>query len=473
MHTLFPKHTAPSCRRQKTAYTCRFSRLGSRPLNTTSPHQQKFSFIDSQTKYSKPFPLWRKIQFLIYLPLFSSIFLSCTQNLQIPPSSPQTLDQTIENLLDDQASCALPESAQIIHLPQVHHFPYPLRDTMPKKVLDFLQNIATHSQFLITHIISQNDSYIVFNEGSRFVVTENTKENITYPILSENGNRTDLSFQDIAGIFNQHLPLSFENLNNEQKHLLLELGAAPIALSLGHIKTIHRTHNPSEARSLGQILIKMWDTEKDLQSEAHDLYERIQEAEDNNDEKQLESLQKKVVKLSERRMALSEESNQIIMDKRENILAREVNFFLQNNPSKKVFIIYGAAHDLSDEFRDDQFYTLPHRCTMPDSFLQSHSYAGFLKDWADRIYHRDVLYPSHIQSMKTLYQKSYSILINLVEDHVQNGGSKEDSSLSWSSSNRYLTYAELEFIAETIYIQMLALEDMIQLSRDITNSSAK
>ena len=52
-----------------------------------------------------------------------------------------------------------------------------------------------------------------------------------------------------------------------------------------------------------------------------------------------------------------------------------------------------------------------------------------------------------------------------IEEHLQDGGSKGDFSTSWSpSSDRYLTYSELELIAESVYVQMAALEDLLQQS---------
>ena len=407
----------------------------------------------------------QKAQSLVFLLLFSFFMFSCSRQFT-PPSSQQSLNQTIEDLLDDKASCSIPQSAQIIHLPQVHKYPDPLRSDLPKKVLNFFHDIATHSQFLIAHIIKKDPSYIVFNEGDRFIVTQNTRDNIMYTISNTDNEKIQLNFQKVADIFDHHLPVSYDSLNKEQKNILLELGAAPIALSLNHIQVIHRTHNPSEAKTLGRILTKMWDSQNALKLESHDLYERILNAEENNDKEELKSLQEEAKKLSEKRIMLEETSGQLIIDEREAILAREVDFFLENNPSRKVFIIYGAAHDLSDEFSEHRFYTLPHKCTMPQSFLKSSEYARHLTSWAHRIFtDNDVLLSTHIQSMKILYKKSYKILMDVIEEHTLTGGDKEDPSASWSpASDRYLTYSELELIAESVYVQMIALEDLIQSS---------
>ena len=439
----------------------------------TLPHRHNSaSFniaIPHQMGVNKNFLFWKKIQYFTFLLIFSAILLCCTQNPYTPPDQ-QTLDQTIESLLDKNASCSIPQSAQIIHLPQVHKYPEPLRDDLPEEVLNFFHDIASHSQFLITHIISENPSHIVFNEGSRLVITENNKDTLMYPIFNENGHERYLSFQDVAGIFNHRLPSSYDNLNRIQKNLLLELGAASIALSLDNIQVIHRTHNPSEAKLIGQILTKVWDNEDELALEFYDLYERMSTAEENNDKEELIKLQKEATELSKRRMALEERSDQVILDKREEILAREVHFFLENNPSKPVFIIYGAAHDLSDEFRENYFYTLPHRCTMPKSFLKSSAYARYLTSWAERIYNdNDILFSDHIQSMIILYQTSYNILTDVIEEHTRTGGSKRDLSPSWHQGlNRYLTYFELERIAEVIYVQKAGWEDMLQSSNSIT-----
>ena len=410
------------------------------------------------------FNKFTKIQLSLFLLAGSSLILSCARGPQPPPPSSQTLDQSIEHLLDDNADCSLSETAQIIHLPQVHKHPEPLDSGLPLKTLNFLQNIATRSQFLIAHIISNHPSRIVFNEGSQFVITEKSKENITYFIRNETGRENNLSPQDIADTFNHRLPSSFKSLNKEQKNLLLKLGAAPIAFSLDQITTIHRTHSPSEARSLEQTIPKMWNKQKELKSETHDLYARILTAEENKDKKTLRNLYKEALELSEKRMALDERSDQIIMDEREEILSREVHFFLQNNPSKKVFIIYGAAHDLSDEFSEDSFYTLPHHCTMPKPFIKSAFYAGHLESWADRIrLNNAILTPSHIQSIRILYRKSYDLLTDIIETHTEEGGRKKDPSMSWSSElNRYLSYSELESIAENVYIKITALENLIQ-----------
>ena len=402
----------------------------------------------------------RKIQ-IIFLSAFSGFMLSCAQNV---PFSPQTLDQNIEHLLDEDADCSIPDNAQIIHLPQIHKHPDPLRSDLPKAVLDFLQDVAARSQFLIAHIISQNSSRVVFNEGSQFVITEKAKGNIIYSLGDENGNKQNLGFQEIADIFNHRLPSSFNSLNREQKNLLTKLGAAPVAFSLDHITTIHRTHTPSEAKTLEQVIPKVWDKQRELREETHDLYERILTAEEDNDRRELRNLYKEAMKLSERRIALEEQSDQLIIDDREEILAREVHFFLENNPSQKVFIIYGTAHDLSDEFSTDAFHTLPHVCTMPESFIKSPFYAGYLENWADRIrLNNDILLPSHIQSIRVLYRKSYAVLTDVIEQHIQEGGRKEDHSISWNStSNKYFTYSELESIAESIYVKMTALENLIQ-----------
>ena len=204
--------------------------------------------------------------------------------------------------------------------------------------------------------------------------------------------------------------------------------------------------------------------------EFHDLYRRISTAEENNDKEELIKLQKEAKELSKRRMTLEERSDQLILDEREEILSREVHFFLENNPSRQVFIIYGAAHDLSDEFSEDYFYTLPHRCTMPKSFLTSSSYALYLTSWADRIYNdNDILFSDHIEGMIMLYQKSYNILTNILEEHIRKRRSKGDPSPAWHQGlNRYLTYFELEQITEVIYVQRAGWEDMLQDSDGIT-----
>jgi len=433
----------------------------------------------TQKKMKKPtvslFPLiWKKIQLFVSLLVFQAVMLCCSQK---PPHTytytthpaQQTLDQNIESLLDDRASCAIPKSAQIVHLPQVHKYPEPLRDGLPERVLNFFHDTASHSQFLITHIISENPSRIVFNEGSQRIITESNKDYLN-TVFNENGYKRSLSFQDVASVFNHRLPSSYNHLNREQKYLLLELGAASIAFSLDRIQAIHRTHNPSEAKLMGLILTKMWDTQDELTSEFHDLYERISTAEENKDREELIKLQRKAKELSERRIALEERSDQLILDKREEILSREVHFFLENNPSRKVFIIYGAAHDLSDEFSKDHFYTLPHRCTMPKSFLKSSAYARYLTSWADRIYNdNDILFEDHIQSMIILHQKSYDILTDIIEAHIRKGGSKENPPLSWNQGlSRYLSYSELEIIAEVIYVQKTGWEDILRPNRPIT-----
>lgn len=478
-HTISRTHQ-PTASVQSGTPSCT-QELSSAPASRT-PHSDKYGekiqftkniiplamFTQRLIKPSKHFLFWKKLQLFIFLFIFSAVMLCCTQNTYTPPSQ-QTLNQTIETIIDDNASCSIPQSAQIIHLPQVHKYPEPLRDDVPGKILNFFHDIAARSQFLIAHIISENPSHIVFNEGSRFVVTENNKDNLMYTALTEKGYERYLSFEDIAYIFNHHLPSSYNNLNREQKNLLLELGAASIALSLDHIQIIHRTQNPSEAKLLGQILTKMWDHEDELTSEFHDLYSRISIAEENDNKEDLIQLRKEAKDLSERRMTLEERSDYLILDKREEILAREVHFFLDNNPSKQVFIIYGAAHDVSDEFNKDHFYTLPHHCTMPEPFLKSSHYARYLTSWAGRIYNdNDILFSDHVQSMIVLYQKSYNILTDIVEEHTRQGGNKRDPSLSWNEGlNKYLTYSELEQIAEAIYVQKIGWEDMLQTSKTI------
>ncbi len=437
--------------------------------NRHFPHAHQDSRLRRSEALEVPEIFWQKVQLLAFLLIFSAIMLCCTQNPYTPPSQ-QSLDQTIKDLLNDDASCSIPEPAQIIHLPQVHKYPEPLSGDLPEQVLNFFHDIAAHSQFLIVHTIKKYPSHIVFNEGSRFIVTQNTKENITYTISNNNDEEMKLNSQDVANIFDHSLPFSYNSLNMEQKNILLELGAAPIALSLDHIKVIHRTHNPSEAKLLGQILTRMWNSQKELKLESHDLYERILNAKENKDEEALKKLQEEAKELSKQRMILEDKSDQLIINRRESILSREVHFFLENNPSRKVFIIYGAAHDLSDEFSEDLFYTLPHKCTMPQSFLKSPAYANHLASWADSILtDNDILFSTHIQSMRILYKKSYKILMDTIEEHTSAGGDKEDPSTSWDpTSNRYLTYSELERIAEGVYVQMIALEDVIRSSNPMT-----
>lgn len=461
-------HTYHSCGNENPSIHIEdfFSPGNDRTTQMEGSASQLDPFLYHQTAPSKQRLFWQKTQLLSFLLIFSAIMLCCTQNPYPYSPNQETLDQTIKHILDANASCSIPKSAQIIHLPQIHKYHPQLKYKLPAKVLNILYNTASHSQFLITHIISQNSSHIIFDEGSQFIVTENTKDNLLYTLTNENGIEQDIDLQDIADTFNHRLPLSYSRLNKEQIHLLHDLGAAPIALSLDHIKIIHRTQNPSEAERISQILTNMWDNQKELELESINLYERISIAQENNDKETLKKLQKEAKELSDQRMTLNEKEDQLIIDKREEILSREVHFFLENNPSQKVFIIYGAAHDLSDEFSADSFYTLPHHCSIPESFLKSHGYARYLNSWANRIYtENDILFPTHIQSMRILYRKSYTILTDIIEDHIDEGGRKEDPSISWNSElNRYLTYSELEFIAESISEQMVALEDIIQSS---------
>lgn len=415
-----------------------------------------------------------KTKLISFLFILSVIMLHCADYNPYVPTSEKSLDQTIKHLLDENASCSIPKSAQVIHLPQIHKYPEQLRGDWPEQFVDFFHDIAAHSQFLISHIIRKNPSHVVFDEASRFIITKQNKDAMMYTITNTNGIKRNLNLQDVADIFNHQLPASYNKLDRNQRNLLVELGAASVALSLDHINIIHRTHNTSEAELIVQIVTKMWDTEKELELEFHDLYERISTAQKTKDEQALKELQKEAKKLSEKKWSLLSSKTQLILDKREEILAREVNFFLENNPSKKVFIIYGAAHDLSDEFSGNSFHTLPHACTMPESFLKNLAYARYLKSWADRIYNdNDILFPAHIQSMRILYRKSHSILMDTIEGHINKGGSKKDPSMNWNIElNRYLTYSELELIAESIYVQMVALEDLIRSSQ-FTSSTTK
>ena len=215
------------------------------------------------------------------------------------------------------------QDTQIIHLPQNHKGP------------SHIKELVTISQFQITHTIlktiNQGEEVVVFDEGQK-----EDKINISimyaliYGWIDLSSIKKKLEFmspdeieahwikslknikeqvrKQIKNGFPEGIPQAYEKLSLEQKDLLYKYGASNTLLYLGKIDQIHSSITKKEE----EIALKNYD--------------------------------------------LSEEEYWAF-DFREEKLKEKVVSLLSKNPNdkRKIFIIYGASHDFSDEFANYTF----------------------------------------------------------------------------------------------------------------------
>ena len=343
-----------------------------------------FDFIDFKKGkpffQKSPFELQKEIRLAGFLFVFSMVLICCAPVPSPQKASPPPLVQKRSDylyILDDNASCEIPDSAEVVHLPQMHELSSIFEFSLPENTMNFLEESATQSQFLLTKIMAKERFKVVFNEGSKDIITREDMDeySIGFELTNQQGETRPLSYKHIPLIFDEGVQPHYNHLTLLQKFILLRGGAVRVSFGLNHIETIHRVMTFSEAA--------------ELHSQAKSLVKDQTEA-----EREIKTLIKNKEKAHPKEMSeelkkwsdLNRKFNKLALEDRDQILSREVRSFLdKTQKTLPAIIVYGAAHDFSDDFKNYNFYILPHVCTLPSDYLKSPFYAQFLRDMAFQI----------------------------------------------------------------------------------------
>lgn len=200
-----------------------------------------------------------------------------------------------------QELCTYSLGKGIVYLPQFHWRPE--FEGNPE-----ITDSVARSQFAIAQAILKDKDRTVFQER-------------LYDDVSEKDLQSSQMVSVVKMIFPQGMPTSYSNLNDLQKKLLAEEGAAFVLMYLGEIKEIRKTFASKE------------------QSNAID--------------QAIEAEAKPYGGLARAVQLRVESVMTLIFKKRDEAAVAEVNSYLRKNPGKKIFLVFGGAHDFTPYFPDN------------------------------------------------------------------------------------------------------------------------
>ena len=238
----------------------------------------------------------------------------------------------------------IPEEAQVIHIPQIHYTKLnPLRS---EEYHFYKENIARTQLFIAKLIIDNKDS-IFISESAALDYFSTVDLN-----LGNSGDGPSINKEIIEkNVRSDFYKKDFEKLTKKEKELLYFYEASTLLFFLGHIESIH-SYIPKNIGGLCTTLkmcikvIKMGIIDK-MNKKKNSSLEEIELEETKQD------------------MRL----NSIVMNDRESLLKAKVELLKKKYPNKKIFFIFGAAHDFSYLFEGESFHRVPDSVIIPEQYF--------------------------------------------------------------------------------------------------------
>ena len=387
--------------------------------------------------------------------ILSTIMLCCAPKTshpissQIPENSPSPAAQNAPAAAPADP-CQIPPSAKIIHYPMIHILDAAAfhAETFPLSDASLHEELAVYSQFQLARLIEKLPDTHIFQEGNlaswgpeQFA----NRDNMSYVII-EGGQRTLWSLSSIQKTFHSGLPASFQELNPAQKEVLFELGGVSTAFAIGSATAFYPVLSRDEDADIRSRIQSAYNERVKARNNANHLLDQLRESPGSThlkagNEQMKAELRKRVDNLSE----INRKLNKVKFDEREAILKREVESLLSQS-DKKVLIAFGAAHDLSDDFKNYSFFVLPEECTMPASYLSHPYYAFYLISKTDRIFLEDKnLSSKQLAAARLNYKKAHLILSEAAKQYTHDS----DQTPYWNHASRqYYTKGQIEFQAQ-------------------------
>ena len=359
-----------------------------------------------------------KLKVLLILFLFCNVLLCCA------PAQKKQL-KIFENELSF-VDCQIPKGVQVVHYPMIHRKNQMISEysgiQTPKHIDRFFNSVAVYSQFHLTKFIKEYNGGYVFWEGAVQTLSKNDlKKGALILKMNHEDDSFSVSHHEILSYFPEGTPDRFEDLTASQKYMFLQAGGGLLSFILGDVDKIHRVTSEEEYEVVTSQLTDVLKDYGALLEEIIVLEEQIEQAENAQDlKKTLENKYRDFDKISEKR-------DRVIFQDRELALQEEVEKILNTGDQKNslVIIAYGAAHELSDNFENYNFYMLPHACTMPKDFLSDPNYALLLIHKSDYILDQSPEYA--VQAYKMRLEA-----ISILEKTLENYSSSEDYENFWN-----------------------------------------
>ena len=316
--------------------------------------------------------------------------------------------------------CQIPEGTQVVHYPMIHKKNQMMSKysgiQTPTHVDQFFNSVAVYSQFHLTKFIGEYSEGQVFWEGAVQTFSKNDLTNKALVLKLQNRD-VSLSHHEILSYFPEGVPHSFEDLTEDQKYMFLQVGGGLLSFILGDVDQIHRVTSEEKYKVVEAQLTDVLEDYGALLEEIVFLEKQLEQQEDIQDlEKILENKYRDFDKILTKR-------DRVIFKDRELALQEEVEKTLKTKGQEDslVIIAYGASHELSDNFENYNFYTLPYECTMPENFLSDPNYAVLLIHKSDYILDQSPEYAIQAYRMRL---KAISILEKALENFSSSGGYK-------------------------------------------------
>ena len=305
----------------------------------------------------------------------------------------------------------IPEKARVIHIPQIHFYSGH-KSMYPSEYLDKIQESVVRTQLNIAKIIMNHPNHIYIAEEIPRTLTNNEAGSFTFAYENKKGKTIRMNKDYIEkNIRRNFYKKSYKGLHKGladiEKELIYRVGSIPLLFFLGHINKVYSaTTSPEKFKS---IMDKIHPKNDDLSDQ--DVYNL-------------------------RTLA------------REAQLKKHVKSLLKRYPEKKIFIVYGAGHYLSDVFNSKYFYRLPEHFVYPEKYTESLHFAMILLNRSIFRYHYlkkrygtlafDIPEEQIIQ-IRDNFRRVYDILMSYT--HGKKPG--EISTYYDPEKNKYLTAEEL------------------------------
>ena len=348
--------------------------------------------------------------------------LICTMLFSKIAMASLACDQVFKKLSAD----VIPKEARIIHIPQIH-YAGPLTAHL-KNYNEFERENIIRTQLLIARVIASYPNEIHISEGPNINLHKKHK---AIKLEHLNGELQTMSKDFIKKSMDPYFyEKPYNKLTDIEKELIYKHGSALLLLFLDHIDSVY---SPEKSKHLAKWYIQ------ELKSIGQKIEEAVRLVNKNYNNHQTKT-------------ALKEEINKLIAKRttitfflREKLLKEKVKLLSSENPDKRIFFVYGIAHDFTYLFKEDPFYRLPNYLSVTEQYLLHPFWALSLSDSMTNkfitLQETEGLSIENMEEMMKGYQMSYDIINRYIKYE------KDDISFFSKQDKHYLT-KEAEKIME-------------------------
>ena len=266
-------------------------------------------------------------------------------DLPTPEEDSLRAEKIIPKPFQFPAGCEIPESARIVHIPQIIPF---VTDGFNKNYIRFLDENIARNQFLIARILLNHRNNLYLEERLTFILDFEQKGFIK--------GKDGYIARSI--IFNPRT--NYNDLSQTTKDFLSKWGGSFLLFYSGYINTLY------PVTSLGD--------NKRIRQKASSLREELKNIrKDKKDHQGREDSSEYLSELEIKEKNILQELNYYVKDAKELLLKNEV-IQLMRNSNKKIFFTYSHDYDFSDEFAGENFHKIPDACIIPEGFLMIERY---------------------------------------------------------------------------------------------------